>query len=86
MVAGLEAVSFSFGCIIYTRKIYRPAVTALTNQFHGEDPAVMKKQKNEGYIECDYCGELFVEGEPYCPYCGKPVEEIIKAWEEKGNK
>ena len=37
-------------------------------------------------VECDYCGELFVEGEPFCPYCGKPVEEIIKAWEEKGNK
>ena len=46
----------------------------------------MKIQKYEGYIECDYCGELFVEGEPFCPYCGKPVEEIVKAWEEKENK
>ena len=32
----------------------------------------------KGYIICDYCGELFVEGEPFCPYCGKPAEEIIK--------
>lgn len=40
----------------------------------------------KGFIECDYCGEVFVEGEPFCPYCGKPVEEIIKDLKEKDKR
>lgn len=29
------------------------------------------KNKDKGIITCDYCGEMFVEGEPFCPFCGK---------------
>lgn len=52
--------------------------------YYEKDSTRMNKQRDNGFIECDYCGELFVEGEPFCPYCGKTVEEIIKTWQEKG--
>jgi len=43
----------------------------------------MKKRKTPDFIECDECGEIFVIDEPFCPYCGKSTEEIIKAMEKK---
>ena len=42
------------------------------------------KDKGKGFIECDYCGELFVKGEPFCPCCGKPAEEILRGEKESG--
>ena len=32
----------------------------------------------KGFIECNYCGEIFVKGEPFCPYCGKDADQIEK--------
>jgi len=43
----------------------------------------MKKKRTPDFIECDECGEIFVIDEPFCPYCGKSTEEIIKAMEKK---
>jgi len=46
----------------------------------------MTKKKGKGqatFLECDECGEIFVIDEPFCPYCGKSTEKVIKAMEKK---
>ncbi|MBQ9031494.1 MAG: hypothetical protein IJ106_08590 [Parasporobacterium sp.] len=45
----------------------------------------MKKNRENqpDFLECEECGEIFVIDEPFCPCCGKPTEEIIKALEKK---
>ena len=55
-----------------------------------EGTAMKQNQKSgkygKGIIECDYCGQLFVEGEPFCPCCGKPVEEMIADRQDSDKK
>lgn len=49
----------------------------------------MKKNRpdqRKGFLVCDYCGELFVEGEPFCPSCGEPAEKIQIPSRKKGNE
>jgi len=45
----------------------------------------MKKREKDraDFLECDECGEIFVIDEPFCPYCGKPREEVLKDMEKK---
>lgn len=33
---------------------------------------------DDGFIQCPECLEIFLIDEPFCPYCGKPTEEILE--------
>jgi len=48
------------------------------------DHLMKKREKDRAdFLECDECGEIFVIDEPFCPYCGKPREEVLKDMEKK---